>query len=167
MISYIGITFYALYFEVFIVFMKKILLIFLLLFTSCSTIKYVPVKETEYVTVTETVVDTVIKWMPPVEKIVNETKDTTSTVETSLAKSTATVSNGTLHHSIENKKDSVKTKIVYKDKIVTKIEYKDVPVPVEVEKKVIPKWVSYSLGLNILILSFFLGRLILKLYFHK
>lgn len=147
--------------------MKKILLIFLLIFTSCSTIKYVPVKETEYVTVTETLVDTVIKWEPPIEKIVNETKDTTSTVETSLAKSTATVSKGTLHHSIENKKDSVKTKIVYKDKIVTKIEYKDVPVPVEVEKKVIPKWAYYSLGLNILILAFFLGRLILKLYFHK
>ena len=116
---------------------------------------------------TETLVDTVIKWAPPIEKIVNETKDTTSTVETSLAKSTATVSNGTLHHSIENKKDSIKTKIVYKDKIVTKTEYKDVPVPVEVEKKVVPKWVYYSLGLNILILAFFLGRLILKLYFHK
>ena len=100
--------------------MKKILLIFLLIFTSCSTIKYVPVKETEYITVTETVVDTVIKWVPPIEKIVNETKDTTSTVETSLAKSIATVSNGTLHHEIENKKDSVKTKIVYKDKIITK-----------------------------------------------
>ena len=140
-------------------FMKKILLIFLLLFTSCSTIKYVPVKETEYITVTETVVDTFIKWMPPVEKIVNETKDTTSTVETSLAKSTATVSNGTLHHTIENKKDSIKTKIVYKDKIVTKTEYKEVPVEVEVVKKVVPGWVYYSLGLNILILSFFAIRL--------
>ena len=147
--------------------MKRLLLFILLLFVSCSTIKYVPVKETEYVTVTEALVDTVIKWMPPVEKADKETKDTTSTVETSLAKSTATVSNGTLHHTIENKKDSIKTKIVYKDKIVERIEYKEVPVPVEVEKKVIPKWVYYSLGLNILILSFFLGRLILKLYFHK
>ena len=147
--------------------MKRILFLILLLFVSCSTIKYVPVKETEYVTVTETLVDTVIKWAPPIEKVDKETKDTTSTVETSLAKSTATVSNGTLHHSIENKKDSIKTKIVYKDKIIKQTEYKEVPVEVEVEKKVIPKWVYYSLGLNILILSFFLGRLILKLYFHK
>lgn len=139
--------------------MKKILLIFLLLCTGCSTIKYVPVKETEYVTVTETVVDTVIKWMPPVEKIVNETKDTTSTVETSLAKSTATVSNGTLHHNIENKKDSVKTKIVYKDKIVTKIEYKEVPVEVEVEKKVIPKWCWWLIGINLLVAIYFAIRL--------
>ena len=146
--------------------MKRLLFILLLL-TSCSTIKYIPVKETEYVTVTETLVDTVIKWAPPIEKEDKETKDTTSTVETSLAKSTATVSNGTLHHTIENKKDSIKTKIVYKDKIVERIEYKEVPVEVEVVKKVVPGWVYYSLGLNILILSFFLGRLILKLYFHK
>ena len=137
----------------------KRLLLFILLLTSCSTIKYIPVKETEYVTVTETLVDTVIKWAPPIEKTDKETKDTTSTVETSLAKSTATVSNGTLHHTIENKKDSIKTKIVYKDKIIKQTEYKEVPVEVEVVKKVVPGWVYYSLGLNILILSFFLGRL--------
>ena len=147
--------------------MKRILFLILLLFVSCSTIKYIPVKETEYVTVTETLVDTVIKWVPPIEQVDKETKDTTSTVETSLAKSTATVSNGTLHHTIENKKDSIRTKIVYKDKIIKQTEYKEIPVKVEVEKKVVPKWVYYSLGLNILILSFFLGRLILKLYFHK
>ena len=146
--------------------MKRILFLILLL-TSCSTIRYVPVETVVTETKTEIVRDTIIKWAPPIEKVDNETKDTTSTVETSLAKSTATVSNGTLHHSIENKKDSIKTKIVYKDKIVTKTEYKEVPVEVEIEKKVIPSWVYYSLGLNILILSFFLGRLILKLYFHK
>ena len=128
----------------------KRLLLFILLLTSCSTIKYVPVKETEYVTVTETLVDTVIKWAPPIEKVDKETKDTTSTVETSLAKSTATVSNGTLHHTIENKKDSIKTKIVYKDKIVTKTEYKEVPVEVEVVKKVVPGWCWWLLGINIL-----------------
>ena len=140
--------------------MKRILfLILFILLTSCSTIKYIPVKETEYVTVTETLVDTVIKWEPPVEKIVNETKDTTSTVETSLAKSTATVSNGTLHHSIENKKDSIKTKIVYKDKIVTKTEYKEVPVEIKIEKKVVPKWCWWLLGINILVIIGFAIRL--------
>ena len=139
--------------------MKRLLLFILLLLTSCSTIKYVPVKETEYVTVTETLVDTVVKWTPPVEKVDKETKDTTSTVETSLAKSTATVSNGTLHHSIENKKDSIKTKIVYKDKIVTKTEYKEVPVEVEVEKKVVPGWCWWLLGINILAIIVFTIRL--------
>ena len=139
--------------------MKRLLLFILLLFVSCSTIKYVPVKETEYVTVTETLVDTVIKWAPPIEKVDKETKDTTSTVETSLAKSTATVSNGTLHHTIENKKDSIRTKIVYKDKIITKTEYKEVPVEVEIEKKVVPGWCWWSLGINILVIIGFAIRL--------
>ena len=139
--------------------MKRLLLFILLLLTSCSTIKYVPVKETEYVTVTETLVDTVIKWAPPIEKIDKETKDTTSTVETSLAKSTATVSNGTLHHTIENKKDSIKTKIVYKDKIIKQTEYKEVPVEVEVVKKVVPDWCWWMLGINILAAIVFAIRL--------
>lgn len=139
--------------------MKRLLLFILLLFVSCSTIKYVPVKETEYVTVTETLVDTVIKWTPPIENVDKETKDTTSTVETSLAKSTATVSNGTLHHSIENKKDLIKTKIVYKDKIITKTEYKEVPVEVEVEKKIVPSWCWWMLGINILVIISFAIRL--------
>lgn len=141
--------------------MKRILFLILLL-TSCSTIRYVPVETVVTETKTEIVRDTIIKWMPPVEKIVNETKDTTSTVETSLAKSTATVSNGTLHHSIENKKDSIITKIVYKDKIVTKTEYKEVPVEIEVEKKVVPGWCQWSLGINILVIIGFA----IQLYFR-
>ena len=147
--------------------MKRLLFLILLLFVSCSTIKYVPVKETEYVTVTETLVDTVIKWVPPIEKVDKETKDTTSTVETSLAKSTATVSNGTLHHSIENKKDSIRTKIVYKDKIVTKTEYKEVPVEVEVEKKVVPNWCWWSLLINILTAIVFAIRLYFRFKLKK
>ena len=139
--------------------MKRILFLILLLFVGCSTIKYVPVKETEYVTVTETIVDTVIKWAPPIEKVDKETKDTTSTVETSLAKSTATVSNGTLHHTIENKKDSIKTKIVYKDKIIKQTEYKEVPVEVEVVKKVVPGWCWLLLVINILVIIVFAIRL--------
>lgn len=142
--------------------MKRLICLIILLLTSCSTIKYIPVKETEYVTVTETLVDTVIKWAPPIEKVDKETKDTTSTVETSLAKSTATVSNGTLHHSIENKKDSIKTKIVYKDKIVTKTEYKEVPVEVEIEKKVVPRWCWLLLVINILVAIVF----VIRLYFR-
>ena len=147
--------------------MKRLLLFILLLLTSCSTIKYVPVKETEYVTVTETIVDTVIKWTPPIEKVDKETKDTTSTVETSLAKSTATVSNGTRHHKIENKKDSIKTKIIYKDKIVTKTEYKEVPVEVEVEKKVVPGWCWWMLGINILAAIVFAIRLYFRFRLKK
>ena len=147
--------------------MKRLLLFILLLLTSCSTIKYIPVKETEYVTVTETLVDTVIKWVPPIEKEDKETKDTTSTVETSLAKSIATVSNGTLHHTIENKKDSIKTKIVYKDKIIKQTEYKEVPVEVEVVKKVVPSWCWWLLGINILAIIVFTIRLYFRFRLKK
>ena len=147
--------------------MKRLICLIILLLTSCSTIKYVPVKETEYVTVTETLVDTVIKWVPPIEKVDNETKDTTSTVETSLAKSTATISNGTLHHTIENKKDSIKTKIVYKDKIIKQTEYKEVPVEVEVEKKVVPGWCLCLLVINILVAIGFAIRLYFRLKLKK
>ena len=147
--------------------MKRILFLILLLFVSCSTIKYVPVKETEYVTVTETIVDTVIKWAPPIEKVDKETKDTTSTVETSLAKSIATVSNGTLHHTIENKKDSIKTKIVYKDKIIKQTEYKEVPVEVKVVKKVVPSWCWWMLGINILAIIVFAIRLYFRFRLKK
>ena len=147
--------------------MKRLICLMILLLTSCSTIKYIPVKETEYVTVTETIVDTVIKWVPPIEKVDKETKDTTSTVETSLAKSTATVSNGTLHHTIENKKDSIKTKIVYKDKIVERIEYKEVPVEVEVVKKVVPGWCWWLLGINILAIIVFAIRLYFRFRLKK
>ena len=147
--------------------MKRLICLIILLLTSCSTIKYIPVKETEYVTVTETLVDTVIKWAPPIEQVDKETKDTTSTVETSLAKSTATVSNGTLHHTIENKKDSIKTKIVYKDKIIKQTEYKEVPVEVEVEKKVVPSWCWWLLGINILAIIVFAIRLYFRFKLKK
>lgn len=148
--------------------MKNLILLLLFaIFVSCSTIKYVPIKETEYVTITETVVDTVIKWAPPVEKVINETRDTTSTVETSLATSTATITDGILHHEIENKKDSIKTKIVYKDKIVTKTEYKDVPVPVEIEKKVVPGWCKKLLAFDIIIACALALYIAFKLYFKR
>ena len=150
--------------------MKKILLIFLLLFVffaSCSTIKYVPVKgediyHTEYVTK-----DSIVYTPVEVIKEVVPEMDTLY-METSVAKAKAYLDTNlnTLKGEMKNKKEIIyKDKIVYRDSIV--FQKQEVPVEVEVEKKVVPSWVYYSLGLNILILSFFLGRLILKLYFHK
>ena len=148
--------------------MKQGFLIFLLiLITSCSTIRYVPVETVVTETKTEIVRDTIIQWTPPVEKIVNETRDTTSTVETSLAKSTATITDGILHHEIENKKDSIKTKIVYKDKEVVKTEFKEVPVPVEVEKRVVPGWCKRLLAANIIVACVLALYLFIKLYFKR
>ena len=147
--------------------MNRILFLILLLFVSCSTIKYVPVKgediyHTEYVTkdsIVYTPVEVIKEVVPELDTLY---------METSVAKAKAYLDTNLniLKGEMKNKKEIIyKDKIVYRDSIV--IQKQEIPVEIEVEKKVVPKWVYYSLGLNILILSFFLGRLILKLYFHK
>lgn len=88
---------------------------------SCSTpkqtIQYVPEVKTEYV---EILRDTTILIQLPVEKIVNVTLDTTSYVETSLAKSNVVIKNSELlMHSIENKDITLPSKIIYKDIVRT------------------------------------------------
>ena len=147
--------------------MKRILFLILLLFVSCSTIKYIPVKgediyHTEYITK-----DSIVYTPVEVIKEVAPELDTLY-METSVAKAKAYLDTNLniLKGEMKNKKEIIyKDKIVYRDSII--IQKQEVPVEVEVVKKVVPGWVYYSLGLNILILSFFLGRLILKLYFHK
>ena len=139
--------------------MKRILFLILLLFVSCSTIKYIPVKgediyHTEYITK-----DSIVYTPVEVIKEVVPEMDTLY-METTVAKAKAYLDTNlnTLKGEMKNKKEIIyKDKIVYRDSII--IQKQEVPVPVEVEKKVIPKWVYYSLGLNILILFFFLGRL--------
>lgn len=148
--------------------MKRILfLILFILLTSCSTIKYVPVKgediyHTEYITkdsIVYTPVEVIKEVVPELDTLY---------METSVAKAKAYLDTNlnTLKGEMKNKKEIIyKDKIVYRDSII--IQKQEIPIEIEVENKVVPKWVYYSLGLNILILSFFLGRLILKLYFHK
>ena len=139
--------------------MKRILFLILLLFVSCSTIKYVPVKgediyHTEYITK-----DSIVYTPVEVIKEVAPELDTLY-METSVAKAKAYLDTNLsiLKGEMKNKKEIIyKDKIVYRDSIV--FQKQEVPVEVEVVKKVVPGWVYYSLGLNILILSFFLGRL--------
>ena len=139
--------------------MKRIFFLILLLLTSCSTIKYVPVKgediyHTEYITK-----DSIVYTPVEVIKEVVPEMDTLY-METSVAKAKAYLDTNLniLKGEMKNKKEIIyKDKIVYRDSII--IQKQEVPVEVEVEKKVVPGWVYYSLGLNILILSFFLGRL--------
>ena len=74
--------------------------------------------------------DTVVVELPA-ERVEVITPDTTSTVQTSLATSTATVSGGVLTHSIENKQTTirkptevgveVRDSIIYRDRQTTNI----------------------------------------------
>lgn len=64
---------------------------------------------------------------------------------------------------LEEDKVEEKIKIVYRDRVVANdsVEYREVPVPVEVVKKVTPRWAWFSLGVSLIsILSILL--LILK-----
>ena len=139
--------------------MKRILFLILLLFVSCSTIKYVPIKgediyHTEYITK-----DSIVYTPVEVIKEVAPELDTLY-METSVAKAKAYLDTNlnTLKGEMKNKKEIIyRDKIVYRDSIV--IQKQEIPVPVEVEKKVIPKWVYYSLGLNILATIVFAIRL--------
>lgn len=89
--------------------------------------------------------DTVVVELPA-ERVEIITPDTTSTVQTSIATSTATVSDGVLTHSIENKTGSirkptevrveVRDSIIYRDRKTTKV--------VEVERE-LTAWQRFRL----------------------
>ena len=139
--------------------MKRILFLILLLFVSCSTIKYVPVKgediyHTEYVTkdsIVYTPVEVIKEVVPELDTLY---------METSVAKAKAYLDTNlnTLKGEMKNKKEIIyKDKIVYRDSII--IQKQEVPVEVEVVKKVVPGWCWWMLGINILAAIVFAIRL--------
>lgn len=111
-----------------------ICIVFVLL--SCTRTVYVPVETTR--TVTKTVVDTFFEVLTPAERVVNVTTDTTSTIKTLYATSTATVSNGILAHEITQhaRKDSVKTQTVY----INTTDSVPFAVPYPVVEEYVPSW---------------------------
>ena len=141
--------------------MKKILLITSLLLASCTVTRYVPVETIKEVSVTELVRDTVIIYKPSKDSVSIQTRDTVSHLETSLAVSEASISDGLLRHSIKNK-DSLKVKIEYKDRIVERIIKKEVPVEVIREVYKTPKWCWYLLGFNVILLLGLIIKLVIK-----
>lgn len=141
---------------------KKIVIwCFILIITaSCSIFKEMPVNTT-----TETVynyIDTLIirdstvlipKYV--VKDVVPEYD--TLLLETNLAKSKSYIDTLTnsLKGEIQNKVETVQ-KIVYKDRTVYKdsiqIQEKEIPVYVTTEKKVVPSWCWWLLGINVALL---------------
>ena len=149
---------------------KPILLICLFVSISCGQIKYVPINNQETVNVRDSVVlrdSTVITYLQKerIKEIVPELD--TLVMTTTYAISTSYLD--TTHRVLRGKLEQIDTipvpvKIVYKDKIITreKVVEKEVPVEVVREKKVTPKWIWWSLGLNILVIVIFLLRLKFK-----
>ena len=93
-----------------------------------------------------------------------------SHLETSVATSDAEIDSlGLLHHTLINKKDSIKTKIQYIDKIIYRdsIEIQEVPVPVEVKVPYIPKFYQFTFILFWIFVLFIVVKLLIKLGFLR
>ena len=118
--------------------MKPLYLILSLLgCVACSVSRQVTPSENTRVEVrTETVLqqDTVFVELPVIERVV-ETLDTVSTIENKYAKSTASVSNGVLAHSLATKAVKepviVDRQVVYRDSLVYVDKVREVKVEVE------------------------------------
>ena len=142
--------------------MKRLIILLTLLLTSCSTIKYVPVKgediyHTEYITkdsIVYTPVEVIKEVVPELDTLY---------METSVAKAKAYLDTNlnTLKGEMKNKKEIIyKDKIVYRDSIV--FQKQEVPIEIKIEKKVVPGWCWWLLGINILAIIVF----VIRLYFR-
>lgn len=133
----------------------KWVFILMLLLCGCSKKIYEP-KQIEYIEKViekEIVIKDTVSVPLPVEVIKEVVPQMdTSVVETSLAKATAYVdtTTKTINHKIENKRDSIKTEIIYKDKIVERIVEKEIPVHVEVIKYKRDKIYWIAIGISLL-----------------
>ncbi len=93
------------------------------------------------------------------------TKSEKSHLETSLAESDAEIDSlGLLHHTLVNKKDTLKTKIQYVDKISYRdsIEIREVPVEVKVPVPYIPKFYQFTFLLFWIFVLFIVVKVIRK-----
>lgn len=131
-----------------------------------NTMQYVPVENKENVIIRDSIVrilDT-IQVEVEVEKIINITKDTVSVISTSLATSKASIENGFLNHSLEQKgKVDVKIDTCYITKIEEKVNFKEIPIEITKEVKYIPRWVTYLVLINLAVVAIIALRLYIKI----
>lgn len=127
--------------------MKRVIIYIVLLVAccvACTRTVYVPVESSKTITRVER--DTVVEVVTPQELVINTTNDTTSTISTTFATSTARIRDGTLHHELQQHKrvDSIPATTIYVH------EVDSVPVVVEVVKEVTPSWCGWSTALAII-----------------
>ena len=137
--------------------------------TGCSTPKYLPSSNIKIVSKDSLVINTkLVSVALPLESHSIITKSEKSHLETSVAESDASIDSlGMLHHTLVNKKDSIKTKIQYVDKISYRdsIEVQEIPVPVEVKVPYIPKFYQFTFIFFLGFVLFILVKLLRKLCF--
>ena len=152
------------------IFLIIVILAFYGFLTGCSTPKYLPSSNMRIVSKDSLIVHTeLISVALPLEShsIITKSK---SHLETSVAESDAEIDSlGLLHHTLVNKKDSLKREIKYVDKIVYKdsIITKEVPVEVEVKVPYIPKFYQFTFILFWIFVLFIVAKLLIKLGFLR
>ena len=142
------------------------------LISGCSSPRYIPSSSNIKIIAKDSlfVQTKLISVALPLEShsIVTPTKK--SHLETSVAESDAEIDTlGMLHHTLTNKKDSIKTKIQYVDKIVYRdsIVTKEVPVEKPVLVRYIPKFYKFTFALFWMFILIVVIRLLIKLGFLK
>lgn len=133
----------------------------MILCLACTTVKYIPVKETEYVTIKDSVYfrDTTVQYRIEKEYVRDYTGMLdTLRIETKYSEFEAhldTLSNK-LSGSARNKELSIPVQASLKEKVQYRnsIVYKEIPTPYEVEKKVkfVPWYAKILSGFGILFL---------------
>ena len=146
-------------------FLIIVILAFYGLISGCSSPRYLPSSNIRIVSKDSLIVKTeLVSIAIPNEShsIITKSK---SHLETSVAESDASIDSlGLLHHTLVNKKDSIKTKIQYVDKIVYRDSVKVREVPVEVEKPVpyIPKFYQFTFAFFGIFVLFIVVKVIRK-----
>lgn len=147
-------------------YIKTFLICLVWAFYGCSSQKYLPSSNIKIIAKDSLYVHTELVGVAiPIENhsIVTPTKK--SHLETSVAESDAEIDSlGMLHHTLTNKKDSLRTKIQYIDKIVYRdsIETKEVPVEVKVPVRYVPKFYQFTFILFWLFILFVIVKVIRK-----
>ena len=147
------------------IFLIVVVLAFYGFLTGCSTPKYLPSSNIKIIAKDSVFVQTkLVSVAIPLEShsIITKKK---SHLETSVATSDASIDSlGMLHHTLVNKKDSIKTKIQYVDKIIYRDSVEVREVPVEVEKPVpyIPKFYQFTFAFFGIFVLFIVVKVIRK-----
>ena len=147
------------------IFLIIVILAFFGLISGCSSPRYISSSNIKIVSKDSLVINTkLVSVALPLEShsIITKSK---SHLETSLAESDASIDSlGLLHHTLVNKKDSLKSKIQYIDKIVYRDSIEIQEVPVEVEKPVpyIPKFYQFTFAFFGIFVLFIVVKVIRK-----
>lgn len=150
------------------IFVICLILAFFGLISGCSSPRYISSSNMRIVSKDSLIVRTeLVSIALPLEShsIITKKK---SHLETSVATSDAEIDSlGMLHHTLVNKKDSIKTKIQYVDKIVYRDSITTKEVPVEKPVPYVPKFYQFTFILFWIFVLFIVIKLLIKLDFLR